>query len=281
MKTMLFAFPHPDDESISCGGSIYKYFKNGWQIHLVCATNGETGSKGSYSNASSEQLAVIRRKELEKAASTLGISSITFLGCKDGKLAEQTPGELEDILYRKISELAPDIVITYEPKGVTNHPDHVKFTTVVTYAFQKYAQGLIDLNKINELKGVRVRDLTRVFRKSFMECVEKEDDPKLYYVCLPERVVVYLQKMKAFSKESYGKPMTGVADDLITTVIDIKKYTSTKIRALREHESQREDFEAEINMINNPEFLNEFYILRMHGVSEVYMGKNDRVSSKF
>lgn len=278
---MLFVFSHPDDESIACGGSIYKYSKLGWQVHLICATDGEAGSKGSYSNVMPDQLGALRRKELEKAGSTLGISSITFLGYKDGQMAHQTVGELEDIVYRKMSELAPDVVITFEPKGITNHPDHTKLTTVVTYAFQKYAQGLLDLNSIGTLKGVRVRDLTRVFRKSFIECVEKEDDPKLYYVCLPESVTTYLQKNNVLPKESYGKPLTGVSDNRITTAIDIRKYKSTKIQALRQHLSQRQEFDSEINMQHNPEFSNEFYILRMQGVCEVFMGKNDRISNKF
>lgn len=280
MKKMLLICAHPDDETISCGGTIAKYSRAGWQVDLICATSGEAGSHGPYTNISPQQLGDIRRKELEKAGELLGIATITFLGYKDGSLKNLIAGELEDVVYRKMTETAPDVVITYEPNGISNHPDHIKLTFVSTYAFQKYAMGLRDLPNIITLKGTKARDLTRAFRKSFAESIEKQDDPKLYYACLPERVVIYLQKMRALPHESFGRTWTGVKDKFITTAIDIKKYRLTKIQALQKHLSQKEDFTAELAIDNNPEFLKEFFILRMRGVYEIFMGNSDRISDR-
>lgn len=280
MKKMLLVCAHPDDETISCGGTIAKYSRAGWQIYLVCVTGGEAGSKGPYTNISPEQLGVIRQKELEKAGELLGISTITFLGYKDGMLKNQNAGELEDVVYRKMAELAPDVVITYEPNGISNHPDHMKLTLASTYAFQKYAKGLRDLPTIATLKGAKVRELTRAFQKSFAESLEKQGDPKLYYACLPDSVVVYLQKMHALPQQSHGRPWVGVKDKFVTTVIDIKRYRSAKIEALQKHLTQKDDFVRELAVDNNPEFLKEFFMLRMQGVYEIFMGNNDRVSDR-
>lgn len=280
MKKLLLVCAHPDDETISCGGTIAKYARAGWHVNLICATDGEAGSRGPYSNISGQQLGENRRKELEKAGELLGISVIIFLGYKDGTLKTQHAGELEDVLYRKMTELTPDIVVTYEPNGISNHPDHMKLTLATTYAFQKYAQGLRDLPNVSILKGAKVRDLTRTFRKSFAESLEKQGDPKLYYACLPESVVIYLQKMRALPQESFGRPWVGVKDKFVTTVIDIKKYKSMKIHALQAHLTQREDFEIEVALDNNPEFLKEFFMLRMQGIYEIFMGNNDRVRDR-
>ena len=280
MKKMLLICAHPDDETISCGGTIAKYARAGWHVQLICATDGEAGSLGQYTDISGQQLGDIRRKELEKAGELLGISMITFLGYKDGALKNQTAGELEDVVYRKMTEFAPDVVITYESNGISNHPDHMKLTLASTYAFQKYAKGLLDLPNITTLKGTKVRELTRAFQKSFAESLEKQGDPKLYYACLPESVVVYLQKMHALPQESFGRPWAGVKDKFVTTVIDIKRYGSAKIQALQKHLTQKEDFAAEMAIDNNPQFLKEFFILRMQGVYEIFMGNNDRVSDR-
>lgn len=280
MKTMLLVFAHPDDETISCGGVIPKYRKNGWDIHLLCATRGEIGNRGQYGTLTDDELGAVRQKELERAGQILGISTITFLGYKDGSLPKLTAGELEDVVYKKMAEVAADVVITYEPNGVTNHPDHIKLTLATTYAFQKYAHRITLLPKLATLKGIIVRDLTREFRKSYSECLDKEDESRLYYACMPQSVVVYLQKKHALPMVSFDKPWVGVADKFITTVIDIKQYRTVKIRALREHQTQREDFEDEIAIERNPTFLKEFFILRMQGVYEVFMGNNDRVKDR-
>lgn len=280
MKKMLLVFPHPDDESITSGGTIPKYVKAGWEVQLVCATRGEVGQRGDFGDLSDDELGAIRQKELEAAAKTLGISRIDFLGFKDGTLPNIHPGELEDKIYRKMTDYAPDIVITYEPGGISNHPDHMKLTVATTVAFQRYAKNLLFLPRIATLKGPKVKNLTRDFRKSFAECLEKETAPKLYYACMPASAVTYLQKLKILPIESFGKPWVGVPDKLVTTVIDIKRFRIVKIQALRHHKTQRDDFEKEIVLENNPVLIKEFFILRMQGVHEVYMANSDRVKDR-
>lgn len=270
MKQMFLIFAHPDDEAFTCGGLVPKCVKAGWKVHLVCATRGEAGGSGE-----------VRARELDASAKILGIASITFLPYRDGKLKEQSPGELEDVLYRKMVELAPDVVITMEPGGISNHPDHIRLTTAVTYSFQKYTADTArpDAKMPTPKRNLLLRSEEFV-KRSLSETAGLIDAPKLYYACVPQSVVLYLQKLKALPKESFGKPWIGVPDRVVTTVIDISRYRTVKIRALRSHVSQHKDYEAEIAIRNNPEFLKEFFILRMIGQTEVYMGKNDRVANR-
>lgn len=257
MKRLLLVFAHPDDESFSCGGTVAKYVKAGWRVDLICATRGEEGSRGPYLNLPREKLADIRQKELQKAGITLGINSITFLGYRDGTLSEQTSGEMEDKVHKKMEELVPDAVITMDTTGISNHPDHIRMCYVTTYAFQKYAAWIEE-----KLKDQQVA--AQIF-------------PKLYYACMPESVADYLKRKKLVPAESFGKLWRGTPDKNITTVINIMKFAATKRRALASHISQQENIDRFLSLPSQPLLAHEYFILRMQGTTEVFMGKNDRI----
>ncbi|MBI3576706.1 PIG-L family deacetylase [Candidatus Gottesmanbacteria bacterium] len=280
MKKLLLVFPHPDDESFTCGGTIAKYVAAGWDVHLVCATRGEVGERGALGETSDEDFGQVRQKELEAAGTILGLSTITFLGFKDGTLSKLSPGELEDRVFREMVRLVPHVVITYEPRGITNHPDHMKLTIATTVAFQRFVLDVADLPQFADLAGARQRRLGHTYKASFEECLALEHAPRLYYACLPETVVGYLKKLKIISNESFGKPLEGTPDKFITTVIDVKRFQSKKVKALQAHQSQTADAQRLLSLAKNPLFMNEYFILRMSGYDEVFMGKNDTVSNR-
>lgn len=256
MKKLLGIFAHPDDESYMAGGTIAKYVKAGWQADLVCATRGEKGTRGEYTDADDVQFGVIRQTELEAAASILGVRSTTFLDYKDGGLSAMPPGEIEEKITRLLMEHVPDVVLTFEPAGITNHPDHIKLTLATTFAFQKYAWERKSLNPADD------------------------NPPKLYFGCMPESIVSYFVKKKFIPEESFDKPMTGVEDKRITTVIDISRVKTTKINALKSHVSQAGEIEQHLSIPNNPFLKQEHFILRFSGVTEVFMGKYDRIADR-
>ena len=258
---MLLVFAHPDDESFTSAATIAKYAKLGWNIDLVCATRGEKGETGSLGDKTPEELGIIRQKELENAASYIGISTITFLKYIDGTLESDPPGELEEIVYQKMVELIPDVVITFDTAGISNHPDHIRLSFATTFAFQKYAAQIQNALKTNP-------------------DYDEEAAPKLYYACVPETIVEYLKKKKVFPEESFGKPWLGVADKFVTTAISADGFQQLKKKALRCHVSQSNDIETFLSLQHNPLVKQEYFIFRMHGVREIFMGKNDRIASK-
>ena len=256
MKKLLGIFAHPDDESYMAGGTIAKYVKAGWHASLVCATRGEKGTRGEYASADEVKFGEIRQKELEAAAEALGVRSTTFLDYKDGGLSTMPPGEIEEKITRILMENAPDVVVTFEPAGITNHPDHIKLTLATTFAFQKYAW---------ERKAVNPTD---------------DNPPKLYFGCMPESIVSYFVKKKYIPEESFDKPWIGVEDKRITTVIDISRVKAIKVSALMSHRSQTDEIEKHLSIPNNPFLKQEHFILRFSGVTEVFMGKNDHITDR-
>lgn len=250
MKKMLVVFAHPDDESFYAGGTIAKYAKVGWSVDVLCATRGEAGGDGDE-----------RRKELEQAAAILGVSSVSFIGYMDGTLKDEPPGGLEDAIYKKMIECVPDVVITFDTTGISHHPDHVRMCFATTFAFQKYA-----------------KEINSVLSQS-QEFTE-ESAPKLYYACVPESTMNYLKKMKVMPQESYGKPTIGTEDKRVTTVITITAQSAVKKKALMAHVSQRPNVDRFYSLARTPLGKTEYFILRMHGIREIFMGNNDRVTTK-
>ncbi len=279
MKKMLLVFPHPSDEVFSCGGLIPKYVAGGWDVHLVSATQGETDKVGA-GNSSDNGLGETRKHELVAAGKILGLSSIQFLGYKEGALSKLTPGELEDKIFREMVRLIPDVIITYEPHGINNEPDRIKCTIAATVAFQRYVSDVAKLPRFDQLPGTEKRKLGRIYQASYEECLALEQQPRLYYACISQSVVGYLQEKNLMPKESYDKPLTGTLDKYITTVIDVKRYKGKKTQALLIYKSQKADVDKFLSLAGNPLLTQEYFVLRMSGYTEVIMGKNDRVSNR-
>ena len=85
---LLAVFPHPDDETLVLGSTLARYFAEGVETHLVCATRGERGwfdSEGP--DPGWEGVARIREAELKCAADHLGIQAVSFLDYVDDELS--------------------------------------------------------------------------------------------------------------------------------------------------------------------------------------------------
>ncbi len=274
---MVLVYAHPDDESFCCGGTIAAYARNGWDIHLLCATAGEAGMTGPLGGVSKEQLKEARKAELEGAAKILGITTVTVYDYTDGGLKALEAGDLEDVLYKDIREYQPDVVVTFEPQGISNHPDHMKVSRSATFAYQKYA-----FEKLKPAKrGARdPRGLKKAYHQGIAYEDVEGDGPKLYYTCIPQSVSEYLVKKDVVPKESFGKPWNGVPDKYVTTIIDIRETVQQKIDALAAHVSQEDDVRRFFSVRHHPLLSNEYYILRMHGYTEVYMGKHDTIGTE-
>ena len=136
MPTLAAVFAHPDDETFAVGGVIAKYAESGASCHLYSATDGDAGRSSGVVVSSREELAKLRRAELHKAASVLGISTVRMGGHPDGSLLQvdydQLVGEIVDFLR----EHRPQVVLTFGPEGApTGHRDHKAISRAATAAF--------------------------------------------------------------------------------------------------------------------------------------------------
>ena len=87
---MVFA-PHPDDETLGCGGTIAKRTAESFEVIIVVLTDGIHAFSKSDSltqKISREELKQIRKDETVKAVKVLGVpkENVLFLDFEDGKL---------------------------------------------------------------------------------------------------------------------------------------------------------------------------------------------------
>lgn len=134
---MLAILAHPDDETFGIGGTLALYAKRGVDVYLICATRGEAGKvQASYLDGYSS-IAELREAELSCAAQKLGLRRVYFLDYRDSGMPNsvdnQHPQALinapdQDVISKivaHIRRLRPQVVITFDPIGGYNHPDHI------------------------------------------------------------------------------------------------------------------------------------------------------------
>lgn len=87
---LLVIAPHPDDETLGCGGLIARQAAAGRRVHVLFVTDGEASHRG-HPALRTDELARQRREEAVAALAALGVanprSAATFLGAADGSLA--------------------------------------------------------------------------------------------------------------------------------------------------------------------------------------------------
>ena len=74
-KVLVFA-PHPDDETIGCGGSLALHIKAGDPVKVVFLTNGAKGD--SSGEIAKESYVELRKDEANKACAFLGVTDLEF-----------------------------------------------------------------------------------------------------------------------------------------------------------------------------------------------------------
>lgn len=136
MKNIVCVFAHPDDEAFGPGGTIAKLSKK-FNIYILCATRGEVGKEGRTLKTQSSVLGKTRERELLSSAKILGVKKVFFLGFTDGTLNNNLYHKLAEKVQQKLKKLKPEILITYEPQGVSGHIDHITVSMVTMFVAQK------------------------------------------------------------------------------------------------------------------------------------------------
>jgi LmbE family N-acetylglucosaminyl deacetylase len=116
-RKVLFLSPHPDDDALSCAGTIYKHTKAGDKVTVLYLCD---GSKGNLKGIRDSSLISKRKKEAQASANIMGVEELIFWNYKDGKLESNSIAV--KALNTLIDELKPEII--YAPNFLDNHPDH-------------------------------------------------------------------------------------------------------------------------------------------------------------
>jgi LmbE family N-acetylglucosaminyl deacetylase len=152
-RRLLAVLAHPDDESFGPGGTLALYARRGVAVHLICATRGEVGTVEEKLLAGFPDIGALREAELRCAAAHLGLTNVTFLGYRDsgmpGSPDNQHPQALaaasqDEVVARLVPlfrRIRPQVVITFDPIGGYNHPDHIAIQRATLAAFQASAEA--------------------------------------------------------------------------------------------------------------------------------------------
>lgn len=139
-KTAIFFAPHPDDETLGCGGTIAKRKAEGYNVFVVILTDGRHAFSKIFNvttNPTPEEIKQIRKEEVTEAVSTLGVpkSDLFFFDFEDYTLSEHEP-EVGQAVSAFLENHLPDEV--YFPIKRDGHPDHQAANRIIMSSLQKH-----------------------------------------------------------------------------------------------------------------------------------------------
>lgn len=139
-KTLMAVFAHPDDE-VTLGAILNKYVEEGVKVYLVVATDGRFGTNDRTEHVAGDDLAALRREEMQCSADKLGVELIHLKYEDQLKSAGGYDGHMPHIqslmkeLYDIMERIQPDAIVTFGPDGWSNHMDHRLVGASVTQAY--------------------------------------------------------------------------------------------------------------------------------------------------
>jgi LmbE family N-acetylglucosaminyl deacetylase len=228
MGTLVCFHAHPDDESITTGGSMARASAEGHRVVLVIATNGDFGEVPE-DLADGESLVDRRRRETEQSAAVLGVRRIEWLGYKDSGMTgwEQNSDpasflqapieEAAEKLAKILREERADVLTVYDWHGNYGHPDHIKINTVGHRAAEMAGVERVFEATMNRQHIVRWIAAAREAGRSIGE---DDFDPN--------------------AGADDGNPF-GMAEAELTLSVDVTAYLRAKRESLRCHRSQITD----------------------------------------
>jgi len=155
---VLVLAPHPDDETIGCGGSLALHTEAGDPVKVIFLTNGAKGDTSGKKDR--ETYMELRQKEAREACASLGVTDLEFWSYEDRALAGS-----RGVLVRLLDLLRaflPDLVYVSSP--LEFHPDHRATSFLLCDAIRTCDTGFqVAFYEVGQPLAVNVLvDITRV-----------------------------------------------------------------------------------------------------------------------
>jgi LmbE family N-acetylglucosaminyl deacetylase len=226
--TLMAVHAHPDDEATGTGGILARAASEGIRTVLVTCTDGGCGDgpggvKPGEPGHDPAAVAELRQRELEASCAVLGIDHLELLGYADSGMMGwatndaphafwNTPVEQAAAALAKLMiKYRPDVVVTYDEYGFYGHPDHIQAHRIT------------------------------------MAAVDSTAIPaKVYWTTVPRsKMQEFEQTMREngadWDEPAEDAPQIGLADEDITTWVDVVAFSRQKFQALAAHASQTEN----------------------------------------
>lgn len=228
--TLMCVHPHPDDETLACGGVLVMAAMAAHRTVVVTCTGGEEGENLGGVPLGGRTLAQVRREELAAALTALSVDRHHWLGYRDsgmvGSLANTHPEafamastvEAAMRLASLIRRERPDVMVCDNQDGTYGHPDHRK------------------AHVVTRLACVLAADAHVVLEGEPWD-VSKQYEHTISYSRI-ETLRVALERRGLASPFPRSTVAIGTADQKITTVVDVARVRDAKRAALSAHASQ-------------------------------------------
>jgi len=184
-KRVLAVFAHPDDEVFGPGGTLALMAQQG-EVKIICVTDG---------------VDTRRREELRTSAKILSVKEVVFLDYADGSLNHAVYHQVAKEITEYVKQWQPEVLLTFEPRGISGHLDHIAVAMITAYVFRENKQ-------IKELWYFA--ELEYRFERAFKN---------KYFIYFPP----------GYRKEEMNK------------VVDTTSVYATQVKAMMAHETQRKD----------------------------------------
>ncbi|MFL2755376.1 MAG: PIG-L deacetylase family protein [Gammaproteobacteria bacterium] len=139
MNKVLVVAPHPDDETLGCGGTILKHANQGDEIHWLVLTTVKN------STLFDESYQTNRDAELEKVRKFYNFTSFRQLDFKTAELDSYAKKDLIDAVKKEVIEVNPCLI--YLPYSEDPHSDHRIAFEILEAVCKKF--------RLKKLKSVR------------------------------------------------------------------------------------------------------------------------------
>lgn len=136
-KKVLVLAPHPDDEVIGCGGTLYKHAIAGDHVVVAIMADGRQGSH--FCTERGRALVDRRKREAEEACALLGLSELVFLDHPDARLSTR-PSAVDEITSL-LERLHPDTL--YVTSFLDAHTDHRATFDIAVSALERYGKEVM------------------------------------------------------------------------------------------------------------------------------------------
>jgi LmbE family N-acetylglucosaminyl deacetylase len=224
LATLVAFHAHPDDESISMGGTMAMAAAAGHKVVVVTATDGAVGEVADGFLDAGESLEARRAIELQEAAAVLGIDRAVQLGYRDSGMMDTTDNLHPDCFWQAdvaaaaaklaaiLHEEGADVLSVYDSHGGYGHPDHIQVHRV-----GHAAAKLAGISRLYEVSMNRDRI------KAMRDMQAPDDSGEVAAPDDDERIE--LDKI-------------GLPESEITAAVDIAGFLEVKRAAMAAHKSQ-------------------------------------------
>jgi LmbE family N-acetylglucosaminyl deacetylase len=122
--------PHPDDETLGCGGTVVIKKRHGATVRVLMMTDGAASHPGLIAP---EELVAIRADETRDAVGVLGLrpEDVTFLNFSDGNLSKHHAAAVARVAEELRQSRPQQVFLPYFRDG---SPDHLATTLIVREA---------------------------------------------------------------------------------------------------------------------------------------------------